>query len=107
MAKVNYNERMDVNNAVAYIENIIAGLKQGSLSLNYGEDSVDFSPNKEVELAIHADSKGRKGRMTIDIAYKNEKVVEEPVMTITAKKSESLIEKKAENTKQPARAGAK
>lgn len=89
--KVSYKEKLAVNDAVAYLENIAKGLKEGNLSLNYGEESVDFTPNKEVNFEIKAEGKDRKGSLSIDIAYKNEKIVEENVMTISAKKADAEV----------------
>lgn len=79
--KVSFKEKMDIKDAVAYLDNVIKGLREGNLVLSYGDESIELGPEGEVKLEIEGEAKDRKGKLSIELSYKNEEKPES--MTIT------------------------
>ena len=61
--------RKVVNDAVAYLQSIVDGLKDGSLRFVDGEEPLVLEPGAEVEVEVEAVDKGGKQKLEIEISW--------------------------------------
>ena len=63
---------MPRNEAVAYFEAIVGGLRSGRLEFKQGEQTLVLSPPDRLEIEVKAQSKGNKGRVVFEIEWSDE-----------------------------------
>jgi amphi-Trp domain-containing protein len=71
-AEIDYESRMNREEAVAYFEALVAGLKQGSVRFKQGEETVVIRPSDLVDVEIKARSSGRKEKVRFEISWLSE-----------------------------------
>lgn len=71
--KVDFESRVDLDEAVAYFEAITAGLKKGTLTFRQGSGAMQLIPNRQVDMKVKASKKGEKGKIVFEIAWKSAK----------------------------------
>ena len=67
--KLSFERRMEVEEAVAYFEAIVAGLKKGSIQFRRGEQQLDLSPSSQVRVKVKATSKGSKEKLEFELGW--------------------------------------
>ena len=53
-----------------YLTSLAAGLKRGEVSLESGERALRLVPPSEVKLELKIGSKGHKGKIAVEVAWK-------------------------------------
>jgi amphi-Trp domain-containing protein len=53
-----------------YLTSLAAGLKRGEVALESGEHALRLSPPGEVKLELKIGSKGHKGQIAVEVAWK-------------------------------------
>lgn len=70
--KFKFESTMRRDEAVAYFEAIVAGLKQGTIHFKQGERSLTVSPAPHLEVSVRASKKGKEQSVSFDIAWRPE-----------------------------------
>lgn len=68
-SEVEVETGMDLAQAIAYLEEIVAGLKSGRLSVENDGDGVILSPQRTVKVAVEAKQKKEKESVAIKISW--------------------------------------
>ena len=71
-AEIDYESRMNREEAVAYFDALVAGLKQGSVRFKQGDETVVIRPAELVDVEIKARSSGRKEKVRFEISWLSE-----------------------------------
>lgn len=69
-SKLSLEQTMELAKVVATLEDVLNGLKNGSLTLQHGAESVTLTPPGVVELEMEASQKKDKEKLSIQIAWK-------------------------------------
>lgn len=70
--KFKFESTMRRDEAVAYFEAIVAGLKQGTIHFEHGERSLTVHPAPHLEVSVRASKKGKEQTVSFDIAWRPE-----------------------------------
>jgi len=70
--EVKFTNSMAVEETVAYLEAIVAGIKKKSVSLKQGDQQVTLAPTGEVEVEVRAVHKKKKEAITIELSWRIE-----------------------------------
>ncbi len=68
-SEVEVESEMDLAQAVSYLEEIVAGLKSGRLSIENEGEGIVLSPQRTVKVAVEAKQKKDKEAVSIKIAW--------------------------------------
>ncbi len=85
--------------AIEYLENILSGLKKGKVFIQQGDEIVELTPDKTVEIEVEAKQKKHGEKITVKISWKREtpeeigKEKEEEIFRITSVQPEIKEEK--------------
>lgn len=71
-AKLKFESAMPRDEAVAYFEAIIAGLRKGAIQFRRGEETLAVAPAGHVEIEVKASRKGAKESVSFEIAWRTE-----------------------------------
>lgn len=84
--KLSLNTVMEKDEATAYLDNLISGLRKGTVSVQVGESHVLLEPTGEVSFGIEAVQKEDKGWIEIRLSWKRpEEEPERPQLRISDK----------------------
>ncbi len=80
MAKKNISLKgeMDTKRAISYLEDIIKGLKEGTICIQQGTDLVTLKPSSTVDMELEASLKEDKEKISLKLAWKQPTEIEEP-----------------------------
>jgi amphi-Trp domain-containing protein len=70
--EVKFTNSMAVEETVAYLEAIVAGIKKKAVNLKQGEQKVTLTPNGEVEVDVRAVHKKKKESILIELSWRVE-----------------------------------
>jgi len=70
--KFKFESTMRRDEAVAYFEAIVSGLKQGSLHFKQGDRSLTVNPGSVVEIQVKAARKGKEAKVAFEIEWNTE-----------------------------------
>lgn len=71
--KLSFESFLGRDEAVAYFEQVLAGLSDGSVELRQGENGLSLSPGAEVGFELVASQKGKKEKLSIEFSWRAEK----------------------------------
>lgn len=66
-------EKMELSKVITCLEDLLAGLKTGTMCIQHGDDLVTLRPEKCVELEIEAVIKKGKEKFSLELNWSNEK----------------------------------
>lgn len=64
-----FEGQMDLQQVVAYLEDLVKGLKSGSTTLSRGDHSLVLSPGGTIDLAVTAKAKREKESLSIKLKW--------------------------------------
>lgn len=70
--KVEIEGTMELTQAVAYIEDMLKGLKAGTVHVQFGVDSVLLHPKSVVDFEMEVSQKKDKEKITLEVTWKTE-----------------------------------
>lgn len=71
--KVEIEQVLDLPTAISHLEDVLSGLKKGSLTLTQGLDTVTLNVPGVVELEMTASRKKEKQKICIELSWKNDR----------------------------------
>ena len=71
-AKVSFNATMQREEAVAYLEAIVGGLRAGRMQFRQGEEHLVLEVGENVEVEVKATRKGDKGKVTFELGWRGD-----------------------------------
>lgn len=69
--KVSFDASMGREEAVSYFEAIVAGLKSGTIQFRQGEESLTLDVGDQVGVAVKAQRKGEKGKVSFELSWRD------------------------------------
>lgn len=67
---VDYEEKMSLDNAVAFLETIVTKLKEEkSFTLTHGEKTHHVKPSSQVELEVKLEERGGKHKLELELEW--------------------------------------
>ena len=63
---------MELSQALAYLEQVVASLKQGAIAIEAGEETITLSPENVVEFEMEASQKKDKEKFALEISWKKD-----------------------------------
>lgn len=75
---VSLKGEMEVGRVVTHLQEIIKGLKEGTICIQQGTDLVTLKPSNNLEFELEASLKGNKEKLCIELGWKQEVEKEEP-----------------------------
>lgn len=67
---VDYEEKMSLDNAVAFLETIVTKLKEEkSFTLTHGEKTHQVTPASQVELEVKFEERGEKQKLELELEW--------------------------------------
>ena len=70
--KISFEHEMATEEAVAYFEAVIAGLRKGAVQFRRGEQQLDLTPADTVQVKVKASSKGKKEKVEFELSWSTE-----------------------------------
>ncbi|MES9995695.1 amphi-Trp domain-containing protein [Desulfovibrio aminophilus] len=68
--KVSIDQYVEVKQVVAYLEDLVRGLKAGSIMVQHGEESVVLTPPDMVEMEVEAKQKKDKSKFALELSWR-------------------------------------
>ncbi|MCM0756435.1 amphi-Trp domain-containing protein [Desulfovibrio aminophilus] len=68
--KVSIDQYVEVKQVVAYLEDLVKGLKAGSIMVQHGEESVVLTLPDMVEMEIEAKQKKDKSKFVLELSWR-------------------------------------
>ncbi len=82
--KVSIEQHMAYTDAVAYLEALLKGFKEGRIVVERGGESVVLTPPQSVNVEIEARRKGDKQKFSLELEWSAAPAVVEDPLTISA-----------------------
>jgi len=82
--KVSIEQQMAYTDAVAYLEALLKGFKEGRIVVERGGESVVLTPPQHVNVEIEARRKGDKQKFSLELEWSAAPAVVEDPLTISA-----------------------
>jgi amphi-Trp domain-containing protein len=80
---------MDCNQVIAYMEDLLAGLKNGKICVQQGEQFVTLCPEQMIEMEVQATVKKGKEKFEMELTWRREEAPSEMTdMRISSTESE-------------------
>ncbi len=67
---VKVKTKLDVKELIAYFGNITDGLKNGTVTIQQGEERVYISPTDNMSFEIQAEDKKDRSKLNIELSFK-------------------------------------
>jgi amphi-Trp domain-containing protein len=67
--EVRLESTMELSNAIAYLEDVVAGLKSGRINVQHEEDSLVLAPQRNVTVRIKARQKNEKESIGLKVSW--------------------------------------
>lgn len=77
--KVKVEGVMDVKEVIAYLEDVLAGFKAGSVCMTVGEDCLTLKPRGVMDVALKVAQKKDKEKFALEVEWRR---AEEAALTI-------------------------
>ena len=74
--EVEMNSELPLEKAIEYIENILSGLKKGKVFVQQGEEVVELTPDKTVEIEVEAKQKKHEEKFIVKLSWNRESAEE-------------------------------
>jgi len=68
-SKIEFDGRMPREEAVAYFEALVAGLKSGLVQFKQGKETIVVNPSETVDVDIRARTRGREESVTFELSW--------------------------------------
>lgn len=68
--KVKVEGVMDVREVVAYLEDVLAGFKAGSICMTVGEDCLTLRPRGVMEVGLKVSQKKDKEKLSLEVEWR-------------------------------------
>lgn len=69
--KVEIEQYVETKEAIKYLEDLVKGLKSGTIVIQHGEESVTLTPPDMVELELEAKQKKDKSKFVLELSWKS------------------------------------
>lgn len=69
--KVEIEQYVETKEAIKYLEDLVKGLKSGSIVVQHGEESVTLTPPDMIELELEAKQKKDKSKFVLQLSWKS------------------------------------
>lgn len=92
--KVEIEQYVETKEAIKYLEDLVKGLKSGTIVIQHGEESVTLTPPDMVELELEAKQKKDKSKFVLELSWKSMPAMAEAPM-------DKPVEKKPEAAAKP------
>ncbi|TVQ97317.1 MAG: amphi-Trp domain-containing protein [Desulfovibrionales bacterium] len=80
---------METSQVVTYLEDLIAGLKEGTICVRQGEEFVTLCPDQKVDMEVKASAKKGKEKFEMELSWYRERAEEESqLITISSEEQE-------------------
>ena len=76
--KISFKAQLDLDQAIAYLEDIAKCLKDGKLCAQQGDDFITLSPDKDVFFELESSRKKDKESINIEIRWRKGGVIPQP-----------------------------
>lgn len=70
--KVKYESSLPRDEAIAYFEAIVKGLKKGQIQFKQGDQNVIVAPAEYLEVEVKAARKGQKEKVSFEISWRTD-----------------------------------
>lgn len=70
--KVKIDGTMELTQVISYLEDLVGGLKAGSVHVQLGEETVVLRPGNIVECEIEVSQKKDKEELTLELCWKKD-----------------------------------
>jgi amphi-Trp domain-containing protein len=67
---VELKERLELDQAIELIEDIVAKLKKGAVTLEQGDETLTIHPEESVKLGVKAKHKGEKQSLQFELKWR-------------------------------------
>lgn len=67
--KIGFSGTLAVEEVAAYFQAVIGALERGQVTFRQGTDAVQLCLSPQVDVKIKASSKGRKGKIALEVAW--------------------------------------
>ncbi len=71
-ASIDFQSTLTRDEAAAYFDSIIRGLRKGRIDLHRGQESVQLHPAECLDFKVKASKKGAKERLVFEFEWRNE-----------------------------------
>jgi amphi-Trp domain-containing protein len=68
-AKLAFSTPLSREEAVAYFEAIVGGLRKGSVEFRQGDEALALSPPEHLNVEVKASRKGEKSKISFEISW--------------------------------------
>lgn len=79
---VSFEGVIDLQQAVSYLEGLVAAIRSGTITLEMDGDAVSLRPARNVSLSIEAKRKEERERLTLEMSWSREREAIEPGLKI-------------------------
>jgi amphi-Trp domain-containing protein len=69
-SEVEFEDTLPLKEAVAYVEAIVTGLKQGSINMNCGDRNLTLSPASHVDVEVKAVRKRKREGISLELSWR-------------------------------------
>lgn len=69
--KIEIEKVLDLPTAIAHLENVLSGLRKGSLTLTQGLDSVTLNTPSVLAFELSASRRKEKQKLSIELSWKS------------------------------------
>ena len=94
--EVTYKSRVDWEKALGYLDELLAGLKSGTVYVQNGREYVALHPGGPIDLEVAAVEKKGKQRVSIELGWLSQEEPTEPQPELKITTSEPEIEEEYE-----------
>jgi amphi-Trp domain-containing protein len=70
--EISYKGRVEPGLVVTYLEELLKGLRAGTLYVQSGDDYVSLKPTKIVDIEVEAVEKKEKAKFTLELSWETE-----------------------------------
>lgn len=67
--EVEFKGTMERGQVIAYLENLVAGLKKGTIWVQKGDDILNLAPAERVKMEVEASEKKDKGKFSLALSW--------------------------------------
>lgn len=69
--KLEIEQYVETKEAIKYLEDLVKGLKSGTIVIQHGEESVTLTPPDMIELEVEAKQKKDKSKFVLELSWKS------------------------------------
>ncbi len=90
---LSFKARLDQGKVIAYLEQLLDGLKSGTVYVQQGDEYVALSPTKQMKIEVSASQKDEKEKLTFELSWgKEQPIGEQPTLKISTSEPEISTE---------------